>query len=107
LPISSASAASEEIAGGVSQRGDGGEAGRRERELIAAGNVKEPAAEERPDRAPKPATRLDHPEDRAQMWPREDVGRNRQSCAIRMPKPNPENCVEQEERADAVTAAAR
>src|SRR5207244_13019513 len=56
-------------------RGDG-ERGDGKRDLIAAGDVEEPASEERPDEAPEPAAALGGSENDSQMPSREEIGRD-------------------------------
>src|SRR6266404_7001315 len=78
---------------GDARPGDG--AGRRqERQSVASGNVEEPAAEERADRAAEPTARLDHAEDCAEMWTREDVSRNRRELGNPHTESDPRHRVE-------------
>src|SRR5207249_9132980 len=80
---------------GRSGYGDGGGG---ECESVVSCDVEEPPAEKGADRAAKAAASLDHSEDRAQMWPREGIGRNRRELRDAHAEAETGRRIEQEER---------
>ena len=71
--------------------------GGHEGQLVASGDVEEPAAEKGADGTAEAAARLDHPEDRAKLWPREDVGRNRRELRDAHAEAKPRRRIEEKE----------
>src|SRR5207245_11179593 len=75
-----------------------GHPGGHEGQLVASRDVKEPSAEKGAEGTAETAARLDRPEDRAKLWPREDVGRNRRELRDAHAEAKPRRRIEEKER---------